>query len=623
MYLKRHFRKLRTALIAAVTGAAVLFALPGCGGAPFGGGSSGNGSLPGSGASGNGSLPGGGAPSGNGSSPGSGAPAGTGTPEDSTDKAVISFVQSDEMAGLDSYEQVSRTESFLEELADTGAIAAGSVEAYPDMELVSYQQNDGCLCFVDFRDYEPWTSALSGGTGPASAAAPSDGIAPARAVAKNQDNAVIVLAVGLFDDAQENLDYYADAQALFDNTPDVHGEVILATPENMRTGLARTDMAILECHGCLCPIGGQVMTLMRLYTVGMDAAQDPEYQDDVANRRIVKSLQEDGSYHYLVTPYFFEFYYGTSGLGGAIVHLGSCHGFGDSSGADTGDNYVLSNTLLMNGAEAVIGHDNSVYTAYDRAVLMTELEYLVSGGTIGAAVSYAEEQYFDNDRDFMLTHGNQEARENAQNHRASHNEIRGNSEAVVFYDAGGTVPPEEQWPQQGSPDWASAYADILRGYPESAQFILVCVDQDDIPELVVAEDSAHAMGADLYTWSGGQTVYLGYTGTFGAFQVKPHQNTIVSYETYAGISDVFVLGIENAQLVTLETLYNDEYGAPEGTQPQYLINGYSVSRDDYYRELGIVTDESALIYVGYGYGYENTEYYISDMEEGPQYYIAG
>ncbi|MDO5551275.1 MAG: InlB B-repeat-containing protein, partial [Lachnospiraceae bacterium] len=77
----------------------------------------------------------------------------------------------------------------------------------------------------------------------------------------------------------------------------------------------------------------------------------------------------------------------------------------------------------------------------------------------------------------------------------------------------------------------AAYADFLRSYSSSSQyehpvFQLIYVDDDDIPELTIAEDNIHASGVSIYTFYEGAVTLLGQFGGYGTCQYSRRNNLI-------------------------------------------------------------------------------------------------
>ena len=151
----------------------------------------------------------------------------------------------------------------------SGLIEEGSVTAYPDMELVSFRQEDGCLMFVDFRKPEKGTT--TGASGYEAAKLPEtlyrwfgrNRLTEPETVKKTpsgESSANVVLYTALSYNVTGSLFDFKGLQEFFDNSPEINGEVILATAKELRYNLKDRDMIILELHGMLYPVDGKPQT---------------------------------------------------------------------------------------------------------------------------------------------------------------------------------------------------------------------------------------------------------------------------------------------------------------------------------------------------------------------------
>ncbi len=80
-----------------------------------------------------------------------------------------------------------------------------------------------------------------------------------------------------------------------------------------------------------------------------------------------------------------------------------------------------------------------------------------------------------------------------------------------------------------------AFRSVLEGYDENAQYQLIYLNDDDIPELAVIADFVHNSGAELYAYIDGKAEQLyvtenGYTstqfGSWGAFYYLERQGKV-------------------------------------------------------------------------------------------------
>ena len=563
--------------------------------------------------------------------------------------SIEDFAFTPEMEALSGGERAEKTADYLKEMEASGLIEEGSVTAYPEMELVSFRQEDGCLVFVDFREYEDGT--MGGVSGYEAEAA-----AKTLAVLYRQHNRKVLLEpeyrkitpsgrdtarIALFtatDPASPNnsMMRYKGIQQFIDDNTEISGEVVLASPQNMRYSLKGLDMAILELHGALYPIGEEVQTCIQVYVETNILTSDPERTEDYLNDRMFCYIGKDQATGktgpcYMITPSFFHYYYGDGGLLGMIIHMGSCYAFGGATEAEPyGSNYVLSDTLLNCGAEAVVGHHNSVYMDYDEALVMTELDYLKDARTLEEGLEAAIQLYGDNDKIYITEHTEGNTTDDFEAHVPSHTSIRGNKDAVLFLETvvnyqeptptpqsggdvtplhpeapdnpGGTVHPDE--PQDEN--WRAAYYRILRQYPSSARFVLMYTDGDLVPELYVAENGAHVDAVDIYTYKQGQAACVGTLGSFGTVQIAPYDNIIISKVEYFGTSDITVYRIDGFSLTLIRSLFTNE-NSSEQAEKTYELDGESVSEGRFNIAKDALYNSDDFYDIGYGPGFENSD----------------
>ena len=540
---------------------------------------------------------------------------------EATDQAVHSFMNSSELSGMETDAQIDAAITYLYGLSD-GNVSSGdayveedSIVYHENMQLISYEEADGSLCYIDFREQEGETNEVGYASG--------DGAG----YLQDTDPANVLLLSALRESQADSLNYYSSADAWFQSCDTIQGSVTVASLDQFRYGLSGMDMVIIECHGNLYELNGQIVPFFRAFGEVENEVRDSVLEEDTRNARVVKITEKVASgsgaenyefhNHYCITPYFFSYYYGGNGLEDAIVHLGSCHGFGNSEwGYPVGDNYGLSNAFLECGAAAVIGHDNSVYTYYDYQILMAELEYLEQGYTIGEALAYAESLYYDNDRDYMIAYGNAASAANAQYHLPSHNEIRGNAQAVLNPGSGAAAPDWPEMPEDGEEMWIRAYQSILESQ-SSGTFSLVNIDDNGIPELILASDNSHSNSVSVYTCDeNGYAYYLGEFGTFGEIYVMSGSGYILTNETYGGVSSTTLYSLEGQMCYVAETLFDNEYGAP-AESVVFEINGEQVTAETYHSEYNTIFG-FPWVTAGYTEGYDITSENIAGLAYLPR-----
>jgi hypothetical protein len=161
--------------------------------------------------------------------------------------------------------------------------------------------------------------------------------------------------------------------------------------------------------------------------------------------------------------------------------------------------------------------------------------------------------------------------------------------------------------EAASDDWKSAYRQVLSSVTDSgAQFATIYIDGDEIPELVVAYDSAHAAACEIYTYYNGSAVKLKSSygeqfGSYGGIAYKPYGNSFDSsyYGMGLGTDEIYTINNGAAQVECNIKSYEQYQGDDDVIQ--YWINDVETSEADYNAKLNAY-GVSSMTYVGYNEG---------------------
>lgn len=135
-------------------------------------------------------------------------------------------------------------------------------------------------------------------------------------------------------------------------------------------------------------------------------------------------------------------------------------------------------------------------------------------------------------------------------------------------------------PEEVKESYATLLRDHMNQYPEysdTAVFQLIYVDDDDIPELAIADQSSWGSGVALYTYIDGHTQLLGEKlGSNGTVYYKDRENIILS-KINKDTGDAYEYMIDNGVLIPLRhsTLKMDSDG-----YISYTIDGEEVSTEE-------------------------------------------
>ena len=131
--------------------------------------------------------------------------------------------------------------------------------------------------------------------------------------------------------------------------------------------------------------------------------------------------------------------------------------------------------------------------------------------------------------------------------------------------------------------WQSAYLNVIEeecAVPDSMEYSLICIDDNEIPELIIHDVDDHA-GGGVYTYSGGvipvfglglRSLFMGYT-----------ENAFYVY-SYATVDDAGLLEMHDYC-----TLSNGEYSFAEQLikhgDSQYMADYIPITEDEYNEKL--------------------------------------
>lgn len=159
------------------------------------------------------------------------------------------------------------------------------------------------------------------------------------------------------------------------------------------------------------------------------------------------------------------------------------------------------------------------------------------------------------------------------------------------------------------------YDDFLREYVENnedidihkAGFALALIDDDEMPELLVAKDNYHACGVQVYKYFGPEDVrFVGEFGEYGGFAYTKQKNLIISFYMGMGVASTTFYSIgEDGTAVLLkafETVENDDGGTVYAIDSEKVSEvEYASAIEEYYRDdrTLVSLDTMTPLYDGY------------------------
>ena len=142
-----------------------------------------------------------------------------------------------------------------------------------------------------------------------------------------------------------------------------------------------------------------------------------------------------------------------------------------------------------------------------------------------------------------------------------------------------------------------AFRAVLEGYDERARYQLIYLNDDDIPELAVMTDCAHASGAELYAYIDGKAEQLytlseeGYIdtqfGSWGTFFYEERQGMVYHfYDRNGGAGEFgFVCAWDGTsaemQILHIYDMYIEYFDEGMDYATTYYVDGEPVTSEEY------------------------------------------
>ena len=150
-------------------------------------------------------------------------------------------------------------------------------------------------------------------------------------------------------------------------------------------------------------------------------------------------------------------------------------------------------------------------------------------------------------------------------------------------------------------------------------FALAYIDEDDIPELVVAGDIPNAFTDSIYTYADGTVTNLGDVGTHGGFKFAPRQNSVMWSKGSPGLFYAEFLSIKGGKLEKIKC-FTDNSEDIGNTTTSYVIDNEEVPKEEYYAEFEKMTNEHTYVSIGY-YNEFTIKDCLEELEENWQNFL--
>lgn len=138
-----------------------------------------------------------------------------------------------------------------------------------------------------------------------------------------------------------------------------------------------------------------------------------------------------------------------------------------------------------------------------------------------------------------------------------------------------------------STNWSEVYSKMLYNMAEDwekkdkARFSLHDINNDNIPELFISEDTSHNSTVSIYSFNNG-LIGLGEMGTYGEVGFSQDSNMIVHWNLHQGYETSIFFTLNDNYIWVKEASFYNNIGAAENKELiEYKVNDTLVSYDEY------------------------------------------
>lgn len=154
-------------------------------------------------------------------------------------------------------------------------------------------------------------------------------------------------------------------------------------------------------------------------------------------------------------------------------------------------------------------------------------------------------------------------------------------------------------------DYALAYYGFLKEYAEDctepnaekARFSLACIDDNEVPELLLMENDCHAAGVKVYTYVQGVVKEIGSFGSFGKMQYAEREGMIFDHYMGQGEKNSNFFKLEDGEVKLINALYSCSEHSDV-----FIIDEKSVDEGTFQKKWKELYEDYAYILIGYDDG---------------------
>ena len=156
-----------------------------------------------------------------------------------------------------------------------------------------------------------------------------------------------------------------------------------------------------------------------------------------------------------------------------------------------------------------------------------------------------------------------------------------------------------------------AYVEEENEYTHRARVMLALIDDDNVPELILIEDSSHASGVKVYKYYQESVVELGEFGSFGSMQYVERGGMIFS--GYSGMGEGYAgfFRVEEGEAKLLCSIR--DYEPFDGSLKTYEIDGVSATEEAYDKKWEELYDTYEYMLIRYEDAFAIWELEIADL----------
>lgn len=323
---------------------------------------------------------------------------------DEVDNAIDNFLDNGQLNNLNESERINAIIDFLLNLSENGTdnmptslINPESVFYHEETQMIYFEHSCGVSSGVIVKEHKPYSNMLASNS-------MNNTVLSSTTSYGNENSINSVLMYG-WDKSSDKESSYSDYDNLVKKISQygVYSTIYNnPTVTDYKTAFLNMDLIFIAEHGFNFFDESEQQTYCCFAAYG-DTVSEEKYPFDISRKNIYKvhdATINDAPKRdlYIISPKFFEYYYGNNKLKNSVVVVGSCGGFGNGGK----ENYSLATALHdVCGSSIVVGFHNTVYIAYSHAITESFSTNMLCGYTASEAIQMSIETHCEDDIKYM------------------------------------------------------------------------------------------------------------------------------------------------------------------------------------------------------------------------------